>query len=473
MKKSITLICALLITAGAVVYQTTLRTRTVVVLSTNDMHSNIERFPSLVTAVNMCRDTVSTLLVDAGDRWTGNVFVDLAEGRLPILDMMNHAGYDAATLGNHEFDKGPAMIEGSISRANFPILCANVVSNHPDLQTPRGAVSIKSSNGVKFRIAGVVTTFDGGHPEGSNEVFEGLEFIHPFDAATEAFSAAKRGEVRLLLSHMGDDKDFEYAAATDCCDVIIGGHTHVVADTTINNVVVGQTGRKLANIGVTTIYLKGNKVTSIDYRNLPLSDYPADSTTLALVEKIEDNPALKVKVGSFDNALTHIGFARLLTTSLAEATGSELGFYHYGGIRLAEHPAGDVILSTIYNLEPFESKVHTITMTPAQLRQMVIAKYNDTANPKESHRIDLFCNTPYDIILDSRGEAIDVKFPNLTENRKYRVAMADYIGKKYPSIEGDNRKELNLLVTDILLDYLKNHPNAKISNEKLQKTSKR
>ena len=215
MKKSITLICALLITAGAVVYQTTLRTRTVVVLSTNDMHANIERFPSLVTAVNMCRDTVSTLLGDAGDRWTGNVFVDLAEGRLPIIDMMNHAGYDAATLGNHEFDKGPAMIEGSISRANFPILCANVVSNHPDLQTPRGAVSIKSSNGVKFRIAGVVTTFDGGHPEGSNEVFEGLEFIHPFDAATEAFSAAKRGEVRLLLSHMGDDKDFEYAAATD------------------------------------------------------------------------------------------------------------------------------------------------------------------------------------------------------------------------------------------------------------------
>ena len=469
MKKIISIFCLALV-ACTTIYYTAFRQRTVVILSTNDMHANIERFPSLVTAVNNCRDTVATLLVDAGDRWTGNVYVDLAEGRLPIIDLMNFVGYDAATLGNHEFDKGPAMIEGSISRAHFPILCANVESNHPDLQTPRGSVVIKSSNGVKFRIAGVVTTFDGGHPEGSNEVFEHLNFIHPFEAADNAFSAAKRGEICLLLSHMGDDKDLEYAAATNSCDIVIGGHTHVVTDTTVNNIIVGQTGRKLANIGVTTIRLKGNKVTSIDYRNLPLTDYPADQTTLAIVEKIEENPALKVKVGTLDNALTHIGFARLLTTALAEATNSEIGFYHYGGIRLAEHPAGDVILSTIYNLEPFESKVHTITMTPAQLRKMIIAKYNDTANPKESHRIDLFCNTPYDIVLDNHGEAIDVKFPKLAENRKYRVAMADYIGKKYPSIEGENYQKHNLLVTDILLDYLKTHPNAKISNEKLQKT---
>lgn len=76
------------------------------------MHANIENFASLVTAVNLCRDSVATLLVDAGDRWTGNVYVDLAEGRLPIIDLMNHIGYDAATLGNHEFDKGAALLQG-------------------------------------------------------------------------------------------------------------------------------------------------------------------------------------------------------------------------------------------------------------------------------------------------------------------------------------------------------------------------
>lgn len=472
MKKIISIFCIALI-AGAVVYHTTLRERVVVVLSTNDMHANIENFPSLVTAVNNCRDTVSTLLVDAGDRWTGNVFVDLAEGRLPIIDLMNHIGYDAAALGNHEFDKGPAMLQGAISHANFPTLCANLKSNRAELQTPQGAVSIKSSNGVKFRIAGVVTTFDGGHPEGSNEVYEGLAFIHPFDAATEALAAAKRNEIRLLLSHMGDDKDLEYASKSECCDIIIGGHTHVVMDSIANNVVVGQTGRKLKNVGATTIRLKGNKITSIDYRNIPLVDYAPDSATLALIEQIEDNPALKVSVGKFANAVSHVGFADLLTRSLAEAMGTQLAFYHYGGIRLTEHPAGDIKLSTIYNLEPFESKIHTITMTPAQLRAMIIAKYNDTINPKESHRVDLFCNTPYDIILDNRGEAVDVKFPKLTENRKYSVAMADYIGKKYPSIEGENYSQHNILVTDVVLDYLKRHPNTQISNHQQQKRVKR
>ena len=473
MKKFIALVVIIVALAGTLFYRTTLREREVVILSTNDMHANIENFPSLVTAVNLCRDTVSTLLVDAGDRWTGNVFIDLAEDRLPIIGLMNHVGYDVATLGNHEFDKGPKLLQSAISHAKFPILCANLQSNKEELATPQAAVSIKSSNGVRFRVAGVVTFFDGGHPEGSNEVYEGLTFCHPFDAATKALAEAKRGEVRLLLSHMGDDKDFEYASVSKCCDVIIGGHTHAVVDSVVNNIVIGQTGRKLKNIGATTVRLKGNRISSIDYRNIPLADYEKDSATLALIEQIEDNPALKVTVGTFANSVSHVGFADLLTRSLAEAMGTQLAFYHYGGIRLAEHPAGDIKLSTIYNLEPFESKIHTIVMTPAQLRAMIIAKYNDTENPKESHRVDLFCNTPYDIVLDSRGEAVDVLFPKLKEGRKYSVAMADYIGKKYPSIEGENRTEHNILVTDVVLDYLRHHPNTKISNHQMQKRVKR
>ena len=473
MKKIILLLCVVAALAGTLFYRTTLQQREVVILSTNDMHANIENFASLVTAVNLCRDSVATLLVDAGDRWTGNVYVDLAEGRLPIIDLMNHIGYDAATLGNHEFDKGAALLQGAISHANFPIVCANMQSNREDMSTPLAAVTLKSKNGVRFHVAGVVTNFDGGHPEGSNEVYEGLTFSHPFDAATEALSAAKSGDIRLLLSHMGDDRDVQYASATDCCDIIIGGHTHVVMDSVVNNVVIGQTGRKLKNIGATTVRLKGRNITSIDYRNIPLAEYAKDSTTLALIAQIEDNPKLKVKVGQFANAVSHVGFADLLTRSLAEAMGTQLAFYHYGGIRLAEHPADDIKLSTIYNLEPFESKIHTITMTPAQLRAMIIAKYNDTENPKESHRVDLFCNTPYDIVIDSRGEAVDVRFPKLKEGRKYSVAMADYIGKKYPSIHGEEHTKHNILVTDVVLEYLKNHPNTAINNHQMQKRVKR
>ena len=84
------------------------RERTLVVLSTNDMHAKIQRFPLLAAAVQACRDTTDlVLLVDAGDRWTGNAFVDKvpAPGK-PIIELMNRLHYDVATFGNHEFDHG-------------------------------------------------------------------------------------------------------------------------------------------------------------------------------------------------------------------------------------------------------------------------------------------------------------------------------------------------------------------------------
>lgn len=82
------------------------REKVVIILSTNDIHAQIQNFPQLATAVAECRDTASVILVDAGDRWTGNAYVDQAEGRRPVLELMNELGYDVATLGNHELTWG-------------------------------------------------------------------------------------------------------------------------------------------------------------------------------------------------------------------------------------------------------------------------------------------------------------------------------------------------------------------------------
>lgn len=109
------------------------RERTLVLLSTNDIHAQIDRFPQLAAAVEACRDTVANVvLLDAGDRWTGNPYVDRAQTPgMPIIRLMNRLGYDAATLGNHEFvlflcpfcvisggrTPVPDIREGRISRA--------------------------------------------------------------------------------------------------------------------------------------------------------------------------------------------------------------------------------------------------------------------------------------------------------------------------------------------------------------------
>ncbi|MBQ9138642.1 MAG: bifunctional metallophosphatase/5'-nucleotidase [Alistipes sp.] len=473
MKKVIALIAIIVALAGALFYRTTLREREVVILSTNDIHAVIDNYPKFVTAVNLCRDTVSTLLVDSGDRWTGNAFIDRAEGRRPIIELMNHAGYDAACLGNHEFDKGAALLQGAIDYASFPTLCANMESQRSDMATPQGSVMLKAKNGVKIFVAGVVTNYDNGHPDGDDAVFEGLTFTDPMAAATAEIAKSEGAHIRLLLSHMGDDKDMQFAADTTAYDIIAGGHTHVVRDTTVCHTVIGQTERRLKLLGATHIRLKGNKITSIDYRNIPLEQYADDSTAVALVARIENDPVLGAQVGTLASKINHTGFANMITRCIAEATDAQIGFYHYGGIRLSRHEAGAVKLATVYNLEPFESKIHTITMTPAQMRAMIIAKFNDTNNSKESHRVDLFSTTPYTIVTDSRGEATDVLFPALREGARYRVALSDYVGKKYKLVCGQNHTKHDILVTDCLFRLFQSHDSVAVDNKSYQKIIKR
>ena len=99
------------------------------ILSTNDMHASLENMARLATAVKECRDTVFTVVVDAGDRWTGNAYVDLAEGRLPMIRLMNSVGYDVVTLGNHDFDAGIETLDRAVKYAEFDVVCANIVAD--------------------------------------------------------------------------------------------------------------------------------------------------------------------------------------------------------------------------------------------------------------------------------------------------------------------------------------------------------
>ena len=473
MKKIIALLVTIATLAGILFYRSNIHERELVVLSTNDIHAVIDNFPEFVTAVNLCRDTVTTLLVDGGDRWTGNAFIDRVEGRLPIIELMNHAGYDAVVVGNHEFDKGPAVLQGAIDYAHFPTLCANMQSNNPALTTTQGSITIKTRNGIKVFIAGVVTNYDNGHPDGSDDVFEGLEFSDPKEAAKRELENRGNANIAILLSHMGDDKDIKFASENSGYDMIVGGHTHMRVDTLVGKTSIGQTERLLSLLGVTRIRLKGNKVVSLDYENISFDGYAEDSATREIVDRIENDPVLGAVVGQLADSVTHTGFANMVTKVVAKATKADIGFYHYGGIRLRKHAAGDIKLATVYNLEPFESKIHTITMTPAQMRRMIITKFNDTKNSKESHRVDLFSTTPYTIIVDERGEATDVLFPKLRENRKYSVALSDYVGKKYEDIKGENHTKHDILVVDQLLKYLKESPVTPIDNQPHQKIVKR
>lgn len=444
----------------------------VVVLSTNDIHASIDRIPQLATAVAACRDTVTTVLVDAGDRWTGNAFVDKAEEPYrPIIDLMNSLKYDVAVLGNHEFDLGAEYLNKMNQLFDFEIVCANVISEDTTRFAQPAPYTVIERDGMRLGFVGVITNYgNNNHPDGNDASFVGLRFPDPQQTACDyAEQVGKSCDVPIVLSHMGDDRDMELAQMTSAYPLIIGGHTHRLLDTLVGNVIVAQTGKSLKHIGVTTMTLRRGKLLDIEYRNVPLADYAPDSVYLEKVSQIKSAPALLAPVGKTPNRLDKVGLAAMVNGAIKRATKVDVAIYHYGGIRLDSLVAGSVSKADIYTMEPFSSQVYTMRMTPEEMEAMIVAKYNDVKNPKESHRIDLFASVPYTILTDEVDNAYAVEFPTLKRGKSYRVAMGDYIYKNYAEVSASHLKRDVVLLTDALIDFVASADVATISNRTLQK----
>ena len=409
------------------------RERTIVVLSTNDMHAKIQHFPRLAAAVEACRDTVpDALLVDAGDRWTGNAYVDkTAVPGKPVIELMNRLRYDVATLGNHEFDHGQAFLGRMIDSMDFEVVCANVLSDTCTFpQLP--AATIVERGGVKIGFVGAVTNYEGpGHPAGNAASFAGLEFPDPqAEAIRRAEELRGRVDVLVLVSHMGDDRDEELLGRTRLFDLVIGGHTHVLRDTVVNGTLLTQTGKDLRYVGVTEIRLRGGKVQAADFRLVPLDGYGPDA-----------------------------GFA--------DEADAEVGFYHIGGVRLDSIAAGGVGVARVYDLEPFGTQVARMEMTPAEMRRMIVTKYNEPT--REGHRIDLVSTTPYAILVDAEDRAFDVRFPELREDRRYKVAVSDYVYRNYHDLHCTEGEITGEKVADILIGELREDSPLEADNAPRQK----
>lgn len=448
------------------------RERTIVLLSTNDMHARIQEFARLATAVEACRDTTElVLLVDAGDRWSGNAFVDRAPVRgWPIIELMNRLGYDAATLGNHDFDFRMPHLMRMIDSMDFEVVCANVVSDTTAFaQIP--PYVIVEADGLRIGFVGVVTNYEnGGYPAGQMVNFEGVHFPDPQQKAVEYAELLRpQCDVLVLLSHMGDDRDVELLGKTTLYDLVVGGHTHEQINKHVNGTLLTQTGKNLRNIGVTEIRMRGKKRQSVDYRLIPLSEYTPDPSYQRQVDTYYADPALNAAIGELAAAATKSGLANWMADAVKDEADAEIGIFHIGNVRLEGMPAGSVSESQVFDLEPFGAYIAEMEMTPADMRRMIVSKYNDPVNTKEAHRIDLISTTPYTIVTDASDNAVDVIFPELKEGRRYSIAVSDYVFLNYNDLNYTNGRITDDLVTDILIEELHDDSPLRLDNTPRQK----
>lgn len=431
--------------------------RPLVILSTNDMHAQIEKMPALATAIKECRDTAEVILVDAGDKWTGNAFVDLIDRHTPIYELMNELRYDVGILGNHEFDWGQAYLCDANRQANFEILGANIISDTTSFSQPAPTCIIER-NGIKIGFVGVTGNYDSNnHPAGKDESFVGIHFVDPQECAAEYASLKNDGcDVLILITHMGLDRDREFAASelSKGYDMIIGGHSHDLVNERVNGVLLGQTANRLKNIGATVVELDSDGKAKLTYRNIPLEDYAKDQKVQAMVDSYHNNPVLNAKIGAAAETFTTEGLRNLFADVIRRKVNANIGVYHSGGVRLEEIQKGDISVAKILNMEPFSSTIVSMNMTTAQLKAMIMAKFNDKVNVGESHYIDLNATTPYTVLTNENGDAVDVVFPELKDDKLYKVAMGDYIYKTYKGLECSSVNETEILITKVLEDYI-------------------
>ena len=322
----------------------------------------------------------------------------------------------------------------------------------------------------------MVTNYEGpGHPAGNASSFAGLTFPDPQRMALKyAAELRPKCDVLVLVSHMGDDRDRELlAGGASQYDVVIGGHTHEEVDTLIGGTLLTQTGKDLRNIGVTTIRMKGKKVAGVDFRLVPLAGYEPDPVFQKQVDACYANPELNRPMGEFGNAANKWGLANWMAGAVADGIDAEIGFYHIGGVRLDSIPAGGVSAASVYGLEPFGTLVAEMKMTPADMRRMIVSKYNDPVNVKEAHRIDLISTTPYVIVTDQADNALDVEFPKLREGKVYTVAVSDYVYKNYNDLNYTDGKITEEDVTGILLEELEEDSPLRIDNTPRQRVRRK
>lgn len=205
------------------------------------------------------------LLFDSGDFSQGSAYYNLYKGEVEVT-LMNEMKYDAATIGNHEFDFGMDNMKRIYSMAQFPIVCANYDFSGTVLEGLVKPYVILEREGLRIGVFGLSPQMDG---LVSAENYKGVKFEDPVSAAERVVGLLRGQEhcdVVICLSHLGWDiegiDDVEVIPATRGIDVVLGGHSHtyfehpeIVKNADGKDVICNQMGKNGRYVGVLHLHV--------------------------------------------------------------------------------------------------------------------------------------------------------------------------------------------------------------------------
>ena len=372
-----------------------------VILHTNDVHGAVEGYAYIAQLkADYEAKGAEVILVDAGDFSQGTSYVSVTKG-LDAIEMMNAAGYDVVTLGNHEFDYGYTQLKDNMTKAKFKVLCADVF-NADGTPIFDANYTYTTKSGVKVGFFGMET------PETQTKAnptkIKGLTFATNdafTKAAADQVEALKDADVVICLAHLGVDGESKPYRSTDLyaavkgIDFIIDGHSHTVMTKGENGEPIQSTGTAFANIGVIVIDDATKKIESNSLFEIK-EDTAKDATVAAAAQKIIDRidkeygavfaksevvlNGAKAPNGNRDSEtnngdlITDAMVWKILQDkeSLTVDADHVVAVTNGGGIRKAINP-GDVTKKNINEVLPFGNTVVTIYITGAELLEALEA----------------------------------------------------------------------------------------------------
>lgn len=432
--------------------------REIHILAANDMHAQIEVFPQLAALADSLRTIDPSLLIfSAGDNRTGNPINDkYILPAYPMVALMNQVGFNASTLGNHEFDVH--SLKRLIGLSNFRYICANAFpSDSSGIKlVPTQVFDVE---GLKVGVIGCIQLSPAGIPSTHPDNLEGITFKPAEEIIPQYESLSKECDVTILLSHLGYPDDIKMAEKFPWLDLIIGGHTHtqLTGKEVKNGVLITQNRNKLHRVTYITLTVEDGKVVDKKAEYIDVRKFPK---TVKVVEEMirfyNDNPTLRRVLAIADTPFENREeLGCMMCDAFMAETKSEIAIENPGGVRLDALPQGDITVRDVLEMDPFDNHAVVLELTGEEIAHMMLTYCHNTLHSFPyvggmQCEITLEKDFPEKIksikLLTLDGKKLNMK-------KKYKVVTNNYVPATSEIPEG-SAHTLNLETSDIIMQYL-------------------
>lgn len=418
-----------------------------IIFHTTDIHGRIDNMAKVAYLIDESRgNSQNIIILDSGDTIQGNLAAFYFKGA-HALKIMDVIGYDAMTLGNHDFNFGTDVLNKRSKEISFPFLCANIIEKNNSIDYVGKSIKaakpyvIKDINGIKVAILGL-TTPSIKEVEREKNIKE-LEFLDTIEVAkTYVPILRQKADIIIALTHQDVDVDKQIAEEVDGIDLILAGHQHKVIFETpiiINNTVIAKGscfGQDVTKISIKLVNKDGEyKIKDISGQLIMITDdMPENPSIRDIIDdynyKLDSyqNTEIVIVEGEFSAAnreTSETSMGNLMAHMMKSITGADIAIEELWTDNALKE--GVNTIKDIFDVFPYENVIMKAKLTGEQLKEVL-------ENNANNYGTTYFCNIDgvkviYDLTQPCGKKVVEIIYGGkpILANQEFMVATDSYL----------------------------------------------